>query len=838
MPRPRRRPSRGELIARNSLDRFVGRREQVALFARNLAKDPLSPTDPAAYLFHVRGVGGVGKSTLLRQWREAARQAGAVTAAVDENDVHGVLSAMVAMARQLAERTRPLKAFDRAVEECRREQEAAARPADFDGAADEGPSVTSRAISRAVVGGTTALLPGGGAIAAMVDPDAVAEGMDQAWDRVRGRRARGRDVERDTVSRAFVDVLDELCAEHPWVVLFLDTWEQTGRHLDAWLRALLRDGFGPLPVNVMVVLAGRDDLHRDWSGLMAQGRDVPLEAFTEPETRELLARRGVDEPETVEAVVRLSMGLPLLADILALARPESAAAVDANGDLAEAAVERFVRWIADPLYREVVLTCALAPRLNADVFATVVPDEARGLWEWLCGQPFVSGNGDFKRYHAVVRAGMVRRERTRSPQGWTAVHLRLADAHAAWGADIERNLPDGRHRQDARWLCHRLDEMYHRLCAHPGGALANALEEAVHCAEDGPETLRQWGDAFTQAALDTNDETLGAWTGRLRDATATGEDPVVAALGALLAHSVLTPQAQAQAHVARGRHLEPAGREEEAAAAFDRAVALDPENAGARFHRGRARLRAGRQDEAVDDLTAAVRLDPRDARALAQRGEAHRRARRFDEAVADLTAALALDPRQVRALGSRGQVHRQAGRLDEAVADFTAALAIAPDYAWALGSRGQAHRQAGRYPQAVADLTAALRLRPDYAWALAERGKAHRLAGRPAEAVADLTAALAFVPDYRWALVERGNAHLAAARHEAAEADFTAALDIDPDDLWALVGRGRARTAAHRTAEARRDFDRAAALDPDGAWRHDTVGGAGGPGAPPGAPTA
>ncbi|NYV75093.1 ATP-binding protein, partial [Streptomyces sp. UH6] len=557
MPRPQRRPSRGELIATRALDRFVGRREQVAMFARNLAKDPLSPTDPAAYLFHVRGVGGVGKSTLLRQWREAARQAGAVTAVVDENDVHGVLSAMVALSRQLAAQTRPLKSFDRAVEQCRREREAAARPTDLDGAADDGPSVTSRAISRAVVGGTTALLPGGGAIATMVDPDAVAEGMDHAFDRVRNRRARGRGTERDTVSREFVATLDELCAEHPWVVLFLDTWEQTGRHLDAWLRAMLCDGFGPLPVNVMIVLAGRDDLTREWGGLMAaQGRDVPLEAFTEQETRELLARRGVTEPGTVEAVARLSMGLPLLADILALARPESAAAVDADGDSVDTAVERFVRWIADPLRREVVLTCALAPRLNADVFAAVVPEEGRGLWEWLCGQPFVSGSGDFKRYHAVVRAGMVRRERARSPRGWTAVHLRLADAHAAWAADIERNLPDDGHRQDARWRCHRLDEMYHRLCAHPGGALAEALTEAVDAGEDGPETLREWSDAFTQAALDTHDETLGVWAGRLREATATGEDPVSAVLGVLLTHRTLTPAAQVRAHLVRGGHLE------------------------------------------------------------------------------------------------------------------------------------------------------------------------------------------------------------------------------------------------------------------------------------------
>jgi hypothetical protein len=60
-----------------------------------------------------------------------------------------------------------------------------------------------------------------------------------------------------------------------------------------------------------------------------------------------------------------------------------------------------------------VLACALAPQLNEDVFAAVAAQEARYLWEWLCGQPFVSGHGDFKQYHAVVRASMVRQQRTR-----------------------------------------------------------------------------------------------------------------------------------------------------------------------------------------------------------------------------------------------------------------------------------------------------------------------------------------------------------------------------------------------------------------------------------------
>ncbi|MEU6896206.1 ATP-binding protein [Streptomyces sp. NPDC046557] len=106
--------SRGALIRQGTQARFVGRRAQLALFTENLSKDPQSEDDPAEFLFHVRGVGGVGKSTLLRQWQEAARRADAVTAVVDENDVHGVQQALVELARQLAEQAGLCREFDKA----------------------------------------------------------------------------------------------------------------------------------------------------------------------------------------------------------------------------------------------------------------------------------------------------------------------------------------------------------------------------------------------------------------------------------------------------------------------------------------------------------------------------------------------------------------------------------------------------------------------------------------------------------------------------------------------------------------------------------------------------
>ncbi len=234
----------------------------------------------------------------------------------------------------------------------------------------------------------------------------------------------------------------------------------------------------------------------------------------------------------------------------------------------------------------------------------------------------------------------------------------------------------------------------------------------MHAAGQDTAVLRQWVETVEQAAQDTADAPLLAWSTRLRDALA-DDEPVLACLAALLTHGPLGTAARSWAHTYRGHRLYRSERDEEALSEFDRALAHDARNARAWARRGETHSWLGHHEQAVADFTAALALEPALAWAHAARGEAHRQADRYEQAIADLTAALALEPTYAWLLADRGETHRQAGRYDQAVTDLTAALALEPTHTWALTERGQAHRQAGHYEKAREDLERAVEADPE-----------------------------------------------------------------------------------------------------------------------------
>ncbi|MFF2927140.1 tetratricopeptide repeat protein, partial [Streptomyces celluloflavus] len=780
------------------------------------------------FLFHVRGVGGVGKSSLVRHWQGTARTRGAVTAVVDEVEARGVVEAMEAICAQLGQQGGGLKAFGAALERYRRDREDRRSSMEQAEEHDEGSggregdvSASSRMIAQAALGGA-ALLPGGSVLAALASPEVAAQGLERVRSGIReqrGRRERGRWAQDPVrvLTEAFVQELGRLAGEHEWVVLFFDTWEQTGRYLEVWVRDLLLDEYGPLPANTVMVLAGQNELsEREWAELSGQISEVRLDVFTEQETRALLAARGVSDEAVIEEILRLSMGLPLLVDTLAHIRPSSPGGLANAEASADVAVARFVRWIPDPNEQATVLSCALPLQLNEDIFHAAAPETAADLYGWLCRQPFVTGHGSHRKYHDVVRASMLRHLRTRSPLVWTEHHTRLADAYTAWRTTAGEHLSHSACWADPDWRDHRLSEIYHRLCAHPARHLTTALEDTIHAAGRDLSTMRHWIDMLARSAQDTAHPGLVQWSERLATAAA-GDRPLLDTLPVLLSAPGLTTTARAWAHIHRGWYLYRDDRGEDAIAAFRRAIAAEPTLAEAHLGHGVTCGWSRRHDQSIASLTRAAELDPANVHALTHRGFAYQITGRYEEALADHTRAIELNPHDHRQLNHRAHTYRIMGRYDEALADHTRAIELEPGHQ-PLTHRALTYRLASRYNDALADLNRAIELEPDHHRALTERAAIYQLMGRYEEALTDHNRAIELEPDRHRPLAERAQTHRNMGHYDQALTDITRAIELGPADASAHYHRAQIYRAMGRYDEALADHTRAIELNPHDHW--------------------
>ncbi|WP_344597101.1 tetratricopeptide repeat protein [Streptomyces violaceusniger] len=785
----RARPSMQELIQRRRNAGFVGRRRELDAFRDNFG---LPPEDARhRFVFHVHGHAGVGKTWLVRRLEETARQEyGALTARIDET-ASSVPEAMAAISEQFARQGRELTAFDRRLATYRqRRHEAASVPAEGE---RQGPSTGSMAAARAGLAGL-GLVPGVGALAGAVDPVPLAEGTDRLRAALSSRFRDHKDVQLvldpvQTLSPLLVRELSEAAAAVPWLVLLFDTYERLGPLLDPWLRTLLTsERLGTLPANTVLVLAGQTRLDPGcWGDLADVVAELPLEPFTDAEARQLLTAKGITEEPVVREVLRLSGRLPVLVSTLA----ENPGTSGDLNDPSATAVDRFLKWEHDPVRRSAALAGALPRRLDEDVFRAAVDDDGAGLFGWLRSLPFIGDRDGASRYHDVVRAPMLRLQRTTSPQRWGAAHTRLAETFAGWREAAAGGLdPHDGWRLDT-WSGPRLEEWYHLLCARPSAALPGALRDGIGACDAGPAVARRWATTLVEAGEDADSEAVRTWGRHLVEALADERRRGIEALGLLLARGGLDTAGRVAALLVRGWHRRSVEEFDGALGDFHRAIELDPGNVRAHFGRAVVHRATGEFTAAMDALDRVDALEPGSTWVQRERGETCRRAGRYEEALARLDPVIEADPADHVALGSRGQTNMALGRIQEALADLDRAIELNHDYTWALLRRARVRSTLGDTAGALEDLDRAEALEPGIPGTMGERGDVHRFAGHYEEAIAAYDRALALDPSYVWALGSRAMANEALGRRAEALTDLERAVALNPGYAWAVAQRER-----------------------------------------------
>ena len=201
----------------------------------------------------------------------------------------------------------------------------------------------------------------------------------------------------------------------------------------------------------------------------------------------------------------------------------------------------------------------------------------------------------------------------------------------------------------------------------------------------------------------------------------------------------------AETYFRRGDANYAMGQHQEAIAAYDAAIRLQPDFANAYNNRGLAKEKLGQHQAAITDYSRAIEIDPRLASAYNNRGNAKRKLEQYFAAIADLDTAIQLKPDYARAYVNRGSAKSRLGHPTAASEDFDIAISLAPELAEAYHSRGVTKASQMQPADAIEDFTAAIQRDAEFPNAYYSRGVAHFIMGQIQAAKSDLQTVLELV---------------------------------------------------------------------------------------------
>ena len=186
----------------------------------------------------------------------------------------------------------------------------------------------------------------------------------------------------------------------------------------------------------------------------------------------------------------------------------------------------------------------------------------------------------------------------------------------------------------------------------------------------------------------------------------------------------------------------------QAIAACDRAIVLDPDNAGGYKLRGEAYFFTARYEKAIADFKRSLSLDATDPETHSGLGATYRVLHAYAQATREFDRAIALAPDDERYLNGRCWTRAEWNhKLRLALADCSKALALAPDFASAYDSRGFVHLRLRQFERAVRDYDNAIGLNPSVATSYFGRGLARLHLRRMRDGRGDILKARSIDPD-------------------------------------------------------------------------------------------
>jgi len=839
MPFIKKTDARGSQPPTDACHLFIGRTGELLFFVQNILK----LDEPTHNIISISGQGGVGKSTLLARFIDEmhtpAFHDSCLAALVDERHTTPV-SMMEHFAHQLqitGTFAQALKRYKEAIRLLHTGQETLQdrvwhSAPDFAGAAVEAIPLAGPLLREGVKVTTRHFL--------------------DKYDSAQGRMGAGEDPVAE-LTRVFVAELNRLTEtrvtlstlrEKRWrrIILFFDTFEQLAEQAVPWLLDHLLEA----DINgrgMVLVVAGRDPLERATSGTFKRWLphyenntiySIALDSFTEDETRAYLTQRGITDPARMHTIWQLSRGLPLY---LGLLTANLLGKVDPMKDV----VDNFLRWIPEQeqVKRRLALDGALFSRpFNLDdveAFPYVSEHDRPMLYRWLSEQPFVRSNMQDGRYsyHDLAKELFSRHLYQHSKKGYYSTRRALAEyyqhlleeVHIAGSEELDRT---------GEWLDLTL-AVAHQLFLLPDEvsyfkAIVQLLKTSDYVETDEQKNgeivkfLRELSrDHATNLALPGARQVAEHMLHYIEGER--GSQEHLMTITSLIEKAVhvpsCPPELLAYLYSVQGfayNHLHQGYQQ--AIAAFDRALELDPNCASAYNGRGWSYLYLTQYQQAKPNFDRAIALNPNEAGAYNGRGIFYREIKEYRQAKADFTRLIKLHPKLAWGYIQHGRTCTNLKEYQQAIADFEHALELAPYSIAAYQGLRQVYMELKEHQQAASILDRLRELNPESPQAYTQRGWTYWDLKEYQQAIADFTHALELDPNQVEAYNGRGWAYRRLKEYQLAIADFHRTLELNPNHPAAYNGLGSIYRELKEYQLAIANFNRWIEINPDGFWAY------------------
>jgi tetratricopeptide (TPR) repeat protein len=423
------------------------------LFARFITAEELPKR-----ILAIHGVGGVGKSSLLRMFRLHARNLQvpvALTSAEESKSASDVLSNwsndLKADGVALGNFQKTLihyKAIQAKVEDqAKKAQEARKKAAEKIGTA----------VAKAAVSTAINLIPGAPIVTALigVSADAIMDWLSSFLTKP------DIDLFLDPAKALSKDFLEDIAkvARKRRLVLMLDTFEQMSA-LNDWICDIAKQ----LDENILLVIAGREMVNwdRQWDGWLAHTQVEELHPMTEDNMRELARRYyatmvgGEPDPNQVEAIIAFARGLPMVLATSVRLWVKYGRKFDIGEHKAEVYGD-VVKWLREgvsPEFLPVLESAAIVRWFNQSILRSVTKlKNISAAYEELRRFPFVKSGKEGLRLHDSVRDIMEESLRVDDPDRHKDLHERVAKY---FEKQLKKATSEEAGKIELEWLYHRI----------------------------------------------------------------------------------------------------------------------------------------------------------------------------------------------------------------------------------------------------------------------------------------------------------------------------------------------------------------------------------------------